>query len=209
MAGPREYLFFRHAEAENQDPQFTAEMVRDSAGRADYPLSERGRQQAALAGAVARSFGAELVLSSSLRRARETAELAAAAGGLPSPIEDPDLDEVNPGRSSLRRLSFAGRDISIVSLALATAFVFDRRVAQRRSGESAPELLARIRRVFERLEALPASRVAIFGHGYWMFTAALLITPTMVRKLGRARTISHGASMRVVQDASGLRVTEL
>src|SRR5688572_1649981 len=90
-----EYLFFRHAEPENQAPGFTGRVIRDEAGRADHPLSQRGRTQAERAARVARELGAEMVLSSTLLRAKETAAIIARELSL-STEQDPDLSEVNP-----------------------------------------------------------------------------------------------------------------
>ena len=206
----KDYLFFRHAEAKNQDPSFSEEMVRDAAGRTDYPLSGRGREQAARAAKRARSFGAELVISSDLRRARETAEIIAREAGLSAPGVDPDLAEVNPGSSSLGSLSFASRSLATVSLTLVAGYLFDRRVAARRDGESAIDLLSRIERAFDRLAKLEASRVAVVGHGYWIFTAAMLVTPSIVARLARARTVGHCSATRILREESGaLRVIAL
>ena len=200
----QEYLFFRHAEPRNQDRAFAEAIVRDPAGRADYPLSDRGRRQASLAGGIAKAFGAELAISSSLKRSQETAEIIAARAGLGAPIAIAELDEVNPGTSS--RLSLASRAEAAVSAALSMAYLFDRRVARHREGDSAPELLARIRRAFLQLAQMPAERLVVVGHGYWIFTACLLISPRSLRP----RTIEHVASTRIVREEDGrLRVVEM
>ncbi len=205
----QELLFLRHGEAENQDAAFRGRVTRDASGRADYPLSARGREQAARAARATTRFAPELVFCSSLRRSKETAAAIAAATGLPAPIEDADLDEVNPGRHSLLRTSFEDRRHAVVSGVLATAFVFDRRVSRRRDGEAAAELSGRIRRVFARLAAQDAERIAIVGHGYWIFTAALLTTPRIIRTLWRTRTIAHVSATRFVRDQGAYRVTAI
>lgn len=66
-------LMLRHGES-------TWNAVRRWQGQADPPLSERGEQQAIAAGEALRSHGPfDLIVTSSLRRARRTGELLAAA----------------------------------------------------------------------------------------------------------------------------------
>jgi probable phosphoglycerate mutase len=67
-------------------------------GWADPPLSALGEEQARLAGAQARSLSFDAVASSDLRRARRSAELAAAAAGWPTPgLAHPGLREYDLG----------------------------------------------------------------------------------------------------------------
>ena len=62
-------------------------------GRTDIPLSDVGRAQARALADRLRVFAVARVHASHLRRAHETAEIVAAALGLPPPIVDPDLCE--------------------------------------------------------------------------------------------------------------------
>ncbi|HZB20819.1 MAG TPA: histidine phosphatase family protein, partial [Blastococcus sp.] len=57
-------------------------------GRNDLPLSRTGRAEAEAAGVRAKELGIEVVVASPLRRTRETAELVAAAVGLPVTYDD-------------------------------------------------------------------------------------------------------------------------
>jgi 2,3-bisphosphoglycerate-dependent phosphoglycerate mutase len=73
---PRRLVLLRHGESEfNSSDRF--------AGRLDVGLTDRGRDQAVRAGRLLRERGAvpDLVFTSPLRRAHETAALAAAAAG--------------------------------------------------------------------------------------------------------------------------------
>jgi broad specificity phosphatase PhoE len=65
-------------------------------GHADQPLNERGREQARVLGAELSSRPIEAIYSSDLLRARETAEIVAAALGLEVRV-DPGLREVDVG----------------------------------------------------------------------------------------------------------------
>ncbi len=73
-------------------------------GRADHPLDEAGRHEAGRAGAWLAAAALGAVLSSPVRRARETAEILARHAGLPV-IEAPDFSEIDFGEWSSR--SFA------------------------------------------------------------------------------------------------------
>lgn len=69
-------------------------------GWADPPLSERGREQARTAAAALAGTGLEVVASSDLARARETAEIIAAAIGVAEIIVEEGLRERNVGEWS-------------------------------------------------------------------------------------------------------------
>ena len=66
-------------------------------GRCDPPLIGEGRAQAVQSGMRARGLGVRSILSSPLRRARETAEIIAATLGLDAPRVDPRLIELAYG----------------------------------------------------------------------------------------------------------------
>jgi len=66
-------------------------------GAADVPLNEAGRSQCVAVSRLLGGFSIDAVVSSPLRRARETADIVAAALGL-GVREDADLSEVRFGR---------------------------------------------------------------------------------------------------------------
>ncbi len=71
-------------------------------GRKEYPLSDRGREQAADVGRSLAPRAGAVVLCSPLSRARETAEIAAAMAGFEPPLVRGELTELDTG-------SFTGR----------------------------------------------------------------------------------------------------
>src|SRR5689334_3425039 len=89
MLAPVSFWFLRHGETDWN--------ARDlSQGNVDVPLNAAGIEQARIAAARLRDRGIATIVSSPLSRARDTADMAAAALGLPVAIDDA-LREVRYG----------------------------------------------------------------------------------------------------------------
>ncbi|AFG38779.1 histidine phosphatase family protein [Spirochaeta africana] len=82
--------FIRHGESEGNSQGILQ-------GRQDYPLSELGREQCRAAATYLADRGIEHVLTSPLLRARETADIIASAAGLPQPVDNGNLVELDTG----------------------------------------------------------------------------------------------------------------
>jgi probable phosphoglycerate mutase len=89
MLNPTPFWFLRHGETD-----WNAQGL--SQGRTDIPLNHVGLAQAERAARTLASLGIATIVASPLLRAQRTAEIAAAAIGLPVSL-DPDLAEVNFG----------------------------------------------------------------------------------------------------------------
>jgi broad specificity phosphatase PhoE len=88
--GNADLWFIRHGESEgNRDGVMQ--------GRAPSRLTDAGREQARAAGAWFRDKGIDLVLTSPLARAAETAALLAEAAGAPAALAQEDLTEIDTG----------------------------------------------------------------------------------------------------------------
>lgn len=86
----KKLLLIRHGESE-------ADILKVHEGRADFPLTENGHRQAAAMGKwVAERYEIDLIFSSTLRRAAQTAEYLSNAAGVPI-IYDEELMEFNNG----------------------------------------------------------------------------------------------------------------
>lgn len=85
-----DFYFVRHGESESNEGGKIA-------GREDPPLSARGREQAAGAAEWFRSRQIGRIFSSPLVRAAETARIIADGCGLPSPVEDDRIVELDTG----------------------------------------------------------------------------------------------------------------
>jgi broad specificity phosphatase PhoE len=137
----------RHAEAEG-----------NAAGRImgwdDLPLTERGRRQARALGQWLRARGVAFaaIYTSDLRRARDTAEILAAACGNPPVLVRPELREV--GRGAVEGKTYAEAAALRTLPGVAETF------------EPEEEVAARLRRAAaELLPAARAAEVAAVAHG--------------------------------------------
>jgi broad specificity phosphatase PhoE len=97
LKGPADFYIIRHGQSEGN----AAEILQ---GKCEFPLSAKGRAQAAERGRSIKEVLAAnnesrraLLLSSPLVRARETAEIIAGEAGLPDPIFVDDLAEMELG----------------------------------------------------------------------------------------------------------------
>ncbi|TFG82042.1 MAG: histidine phosphatase family protein [Spirochaetales bacterium] len=90
---PVDFYILRHGESE-------ANASGRIQGLSDYPLNENGRMQAAAAGAWFADRGITRVFASPLERAAETAAIVCRKAGLPDPIQEPLLMELDTGRFS-------------------------------------------------------------------------------------------------------------
>jgi probable phosphoglycerate mutase len=124
-------------------------------GRNELPLSRTGRAEAEAAAVRAKELGIEVVVSSPLRRARETAEVVAGALGLPVEVDD-DLTELDFG--DLEGLTFAE---ALSRHPLATRRFMADVAAAAPGGESVTEVSARVARARTRLLQRHAGRTVL------------------------------------------------
>lgn len=147
-------LLIRHGETDwNMDGRYT--------GQSDIPLNDNGRAQARQAAAQLAANPPDVVVSSDLERARETAVIIAAPFNLPV-ITDPRLREVNqgvwegmyfPDIKARYAAEFASRQADPLSVAPPGGET----VGQVR--ERVLTAVAHIRRTY------PGQRVAVVAHG--------------------------------------------
>ena len=126
-------------------------VTRRHTGRSDVALTDRGRREAELVEARLAGRRFSLVLSSPLRRARETAELA----GLTPEVDD-DLLEWDYGR-------FEGRTTEDIRTEIPGWSVWTHAVT---GGESVDDVGRRADRVIERCLAAPDGDVALVAHAH-------------------------------------------
>ena len=127
-------------------------------GHADPPLDDMGRQQAQALAARLYTENLQMVYSSPLLRASQTAELICAAGQWPLRLDE-RLKERHTG-------DWTGLTGDEVDARLAAAPDYDWRVLGPPGGESTLALMARAAEVFaEIVAAHPGQKVAVVSHG--------------------------------------------
>jgi broad specificity phosphatase PhoE len=138
------------------------ERVLGAQGPADPGLRSEGRSQARRLAAQLSARHIDAMYSSPLRRALETAELAAGRLGLPVQVID-DLAEVDRYSSSYIPMEELRRDPDLWTVLAASA--------GRDGGETRDSFRKRVIAAFERIiEANPGRRVVVVSHGAVMNT---------------------------------------
>jgi broad specificity phosphatase PhoE len=129
-------------------------------GQADPHLSDHGREQAKLAASALRDFDG-IIFASPLLRARETAEIIAAAIGRGSVFTEPDMSEIDVG-------DFSGLTNDEIEVQLPDAWLALRegRLDTYPGGESREAFLQRVLGALERIAARhPSDDVMVVTHG--------------------------------------------
>ena len=148
--------FVRHGES-------VANVQRVFAGQMDTPLTEKGRKQAQAAGKDARGQHFDLIVSSPLVRAHETAQIIAREIGYP--LENIIVNDVFKEHyiGDLSGKSWDEYD------------EFDPRITNM---ESLDELKARAAKGLEFLRGLSADTILLVGHGSFVRLLQTAIDPT-------------------------------
>lgn len=175
-------LLARHAETATPNLLHGAE--------SDVSLGEHGRRQAAAAAGWFKNRGVEVVVSSAMRRARETAEPIAAACTTTLEIE-PDLHERKVGSFSQK----SGPELDVMSRQTFRRWEAGEPGYAYPGMESFAEIAARVVPVFRNVAARHAGRrVAVIAHG--VVCKVLLLSllpgrgPADWTRLGRALNLS-------------------
>jgi broad specificity phosphatase PhoE len=161
-------------------------------GHADRPLTERGRQQARELAERLADTELDAVYSSDLQRARETAEIVAAARGLVvTPI--PDLREVDVGSwSGLTRTEAEQRFPQAYARWLAGGEGWD-------DGETYEQLSERVTRAINAIaDAHPDDRVLVVAHGGTIRTIHAAALGVDVHTYRRIQRVEPNATLSAI-----------
>ncbi|MFI9413272.1 bifunctional RNase H/acid phosphatase [Nocardia gamkensis] len=201
---PTRLLLLRHGQTE-------LSLQRRYSGRGNPPLTALGREQAARAAKMlAAKGGIAAVISSPLGRARETAEAAAAALGVPVEVHD-GLIETDFGE--WEGLTFA--EAALRDPGLHARWIGDPTVAAP-GGESFEEVLQRVEAVLrDLLGRYPGANVVVVSHVTPIKTLlrlALDVGPALLYRLHLDLAslsiaefyLDGGSSVRLVNDTSYL-----
>lgn len=184
-------------------------------------LSPRGRSEAARVASFLSRRGVDALYSSPLLRARETGEVAAAALGLPLTIT-PAISELRTGhlaaesksaawvRAMMRAPIPAPVKRAVLGGSLIPLYFYAWRRGRTIGGESPQALDARVRGLFDELERQHPrdATIALFAHGYLIFTLAHGLARTSVDRLAlwRRPYIPNGGLTEMELDRGALRL---
>ena len=175
----RTLYLIRHAVPENDDRSFhVSAFHRDMHGAEDHSLSQRGIEQAVHLGRIVRTLGLDRIDSSTMRRARETADIAAEESGCPRGAVLPDIIEIRPGMPD--RPALVVRVITRVLRVPLLRRLFGRRLGpllglyhlvtwmdgKSRNGEAVDLATERLDRSLRAVEEAGGNSVAVVCHGF-------------------------------------------
>lgn len=161
-------------------------------GGSDIPLSEAGRRQSEMAAGVLARFSIDRIVSSPLARARQTAEIIAAAVGAPCET-DADLVEVRFGQ-------WQGKTYSeIVQDPRYRGFLKDPVNTPTPGGETIADVQARGLAAIGR--ARPGERVVFVSHGDIIRAAITHFLAVPLREFRRIRVDNCGLTAVTLADS--------
>ncbi len=183
------YYFIRHAtpEVSSKDVEI-ATFKKAMLGNLDPPLSQTGKAQAIAVTPVVDGLGVDCIISSNLQRAVETASIIASGTGIPYEDRIEELGEFAPGTNNIEKSSLLrfilwsgwprmvkNRFQMSMYKIIVVYFLVQWRRGKTTGGESYEGIISRIRQSLSALDAHPANRIAVVGHGYWIMFMALLV----------------------------------
>jgi probable phosphoglycerate mutase len=156
-------------------------------GQLDIALNDAGREQARRLVDLFAGIAIGAVWTSDLARARETAEIVAAALGLPAPHIEAELRERRMGR-------FEGLTREECAATYPDAW----RAKEPPEAEAAEAVIARMTRVLTRIASTEPETVLVIGHGVAM-------RHWLAQLLGTSLSIENATTFEVEHDGSAFR----
>lgn len=189
----KEYYFIRHALPLNDAGSFHLSVFdKDMMGEVDEPLSDRGRRQAAGLKKIIRQLNIERIVSSTRKRAAETAAIISGATDVPYDQQFDQLVEINMGSpfstnngyfkkimSGLLSKKWPGQ----LKKMMDQGFIFGLTVyyflqwnrGKTAGGEPLHEIFRKIDEMLSILDSLPEKRIAVVCHAGWISFLAVKI----------------------------------
>jgi broad specificity phosphatase PhoE len=211
----RHYYFIRHALPVNDAGPFHLSIYdRDMLGKVDEPLSEKGKQQAKALKNTMYNLGIERIVSSTRKRAMETAAIISAATGIPYDTRFVRLDEISLGsipvtKNILMRTVMSRHWPAMMHRLMDQALIFGLtlyyffmwRIGKTRGGERLSEINRKVDEMLRVLDALPETRIAVVGHAGWISFLAVKIMGGSLWHFIRLSRLDNCAITRI--DANG------
>jgi len=185
----REYYFIRHGIPLNDAGSFHLSVFdKDMKGEMDEPLSDKGIQQAAELKDILLKLGIQRIVSSTLKRAAQTAAVIASETGIPYDRRFKRLVEVNMGGYPIKKTApvrmlfskwwprairkFIDRGV----ISAATVFYFLQwHFGNTIGGESLDEINRKVEEMLGEMDAFPEHRIAVVCHAGWISFLAVKI----------------------------------
>lgn len=179
---PKEYYFIRHGVPLNDVGSFHLSIFdKDMKGDIDEPLSAAGKRQAAALKDVIHQLGIQRIVSSTLKRAEETASIIAAETGIPHDRRFKRLVEINLGSYPIKRIGPVRMlfskwwprrirkliDRGVVS-AITVFYFLQWHLGNTIGGESLEEINRKVDEMLGELDAFSENRIAVVCHAGWI-----------------------------------------
>jgi len=182
----------------------------------DLSLSDAGKHQALELAETIRNLNVQALVSSTLKRTVETAEIISKKTGIPYREKFEDLVELSMGAASRRQFGFFKRIIQstlskkakmLLSTAMyqfmSTYYLLQWYRGKTRGGDTLPHIYEKTNSILKRLDNLPETSVAVIGHGYWIFFLALHVLGGSGRNISKLSFVKNGSITRIDSDGSG------
>ncbi|RJP47415.1 MAG: histidine phosphatase family protein [Desulfobacteraceae bacterium] len=211
----RQYYFIRHALPVNDAGSLHLSVYdRDMLGKVDEQLSEKGKQQAVALKNIMHNLGIERIVSSTRKRAMETAAIISEATGIPYDARFDKLDEISLGSTPVKKNILVRTVMSRhwpapmhnvmdqAMIAGLTLYYFLKwRLGKTRGGETLSEINRKVDEMLAVLNALPERRIAVVGHAGWISFLAVRILGGSLWHFIRLSRVDNCAITRI--DANG------
>lgn len=182
MTSKKEYYFIRHAVPINDIGSFHLSVFdKDMLGEVDEPLSDKGVQQASALKKTIKKLNIQCIVSSTMKRAIETAMIISSETGIPYNHQFEKLVEVALGNHPVKQNTLFKVLLSkrwprkmrklldwALSSGLTIYYFLQWRRGKTTGGESSSDIYLRIDEMLKILDSFSEERIVIVGHSGWI-----------------------------------------
>jgi len=182
----------------------------------DLPLSDIGKKQAREVAETVRNLSIQHMVSSTLQRAVETAEIIAERTGITYRERFEELAELSMGAVSHRKFNFFKLFIKanfskktkmffsdVMYQFMSIYYLLQWYRGKTRGGDLLQNIYQRTNSILKRLDDFPETHIAVVGHGYWIFFLALNLLGGSRRHIPRLSFVKNCSITRIDSDGLG------
>ncbi|MGK5095340.1 histidine phosphatase family protein [Deltaproteobacteria bacterium TL4] len=213
----REYYFIRHALPLNDAGAFhLSAFDRNQLGQQNQYLSKKGIKQVEAITDTVLKLNIECLISSTLKRAIQTAQILHQHTQIPYEHQYKELIEFSPGTYPVRSKFFPPYPLSqlwpkpmehrvthFFSTTLSMFYLFQWSQGKTEGGDTLEEISHKVETMLAVLDQFPEKRIAIAGHGYWIFFLAMKILGNHPWNALRLSWVDNCSFTRVDADGEG------